>query len=421
MRNRDGMRGIATLAFGAAFVLIAGAAMAQTEDELRGALEGQEVRLKIDMPGSTHGVDVYPQRKPAIKFDEYNNELKRYGVAIKKDGTSRITKVKVRDKHIEFQLDGGGASSMGAPTWTPTTKSARETELEFKPDRTGDESRELDGLRRRREAEDARSKEEHERAVTAWRTSSGSRFNLRFESKITAAELTPDAVRAALQEYVQFGGGPAPTAGAAAADPQGEKQTAPLVVMIKGELAGDETIGAGIIVGTGNDRMYIVTANHVVRRKGTNIQQLRVLFKWLPGEWTPAKLLETADDGLDLAVLSVENLKSLSADHLKFDRIAPGAPRVQQPVFFVGHGGSETWHTRRAPDAISGVSGDAIRFQSAFLTPGDSGGALVSDGWRIIGMLRSDQAGEANALSMQRIIDKLQEWNYPVTLRADGS
>lgn len=420
MRNRDVMRRSVALAFAAALVLTAGTAMAQTEDELRAALEGQEVRVKLDMPASTHGVDVYPRRKPAMKFDEYNRELKRYGVSISKNATSRVTRIEVKDRYIEFQLDGGGPSRGSTPIWIPPMKGARESELELKPDRTAAETRELDALRGRREAEEAKSKGEHDEAVLAWRKGGGSRFNIRYETRLTAAELTPDAVRAALQPYVHFGGVET-TAEIPVADPQGEKQTAPLVVMIKGELGGDETIGAGIIVGTGNNRLYIVTANHVVRRKGAPIQQPRVLFKWLPGEWTPAKLLETADDALDLAVLSVENLQGLSADHLVFNRMAAGAPRVQQPVYFVGHGGSEIWHTRRAPDAISAVSGDTVRFQSAFLIPGDSGGALVSDGWRIIGMLRSDQAGEATALSMHRILEKLREWNYPVALRANGS
>ena len=90
---------------------------------------------------------------------------------------------------------------------------------------------------------------------------------------------------------------------------------------------------------------------------------------------------------------------------------------MQQGVFFIGYGGSVAWHTRAAPDAISRLSGETIYFQSAFLVPGDSGGILVSEDWRIVGMLRSDNAGEANALAVARILDKLREWNYPVALK----
>ena len=421
-----------TLGLAAACVLLAANAAAQTDAELRGAFEGKEVRVKMDMPGSSSGVDVYPQRKPMLKADEYVRDLRRYGVSIKKDSTTIVTRVRVRDEHIEFHLGGGGAST-GFGTGLRLMglqKSAREFALETKPDRTEAETQELEALRKRREEADRRAKEEADRAEAARRASEGSRFNIRYDTKITPAQITPASVRTALQEYVQFSlTAPEPTAPASppagpaappapAKDPQGERKTKPLVVMIKGMLADEETIGAGFIVGTANDRMYIATANHVVRRGGNEIKNVRVLFDWLPGEWTDAKLLDSADGTLDLAVLAVENLKRLSADHLVFDRLASAAPTVQQGVFFIGYGGSTAWHTRRAPDAISRVSGETIHFQSAFLVPGDSGGVLVTEDWRILGMLRSDQSGEANALAVQRILDKLREWNYPVALAA---
>jgi S1-C subfamily serine protease len=427
-----------SIAFAALLLLSAGTAAAQTEQDLRGAFEGKEIRLKIDMPGSSNGVDVYPQRKPMLKADEWVKELRQYGVAIPKDSTTIVTRVRVRDEHIEFQLGGGGASSYGPGVrFVPTRKSAREVELEMKPDRNPREARELEDLMRQRRVADERAKQQAEQAAATRRASEGSRFNIRYETKITPAQLTPDAVRAALKEFVQFEtmtASPPPPASAPGAkvelpatppaktivDPDAERLPKQLVVMIKGQIGEEGTVGAGTIVGIRSDRMYIATANHVVRRGGNEIKDVRVLFDWLPGEWTAAKLLDTADHALDLAVLVIENAKRLSADHLVFDRLGAKPPRVGQGVFFIGHGASVTWHTRRAADAISGVSGETIRFQSAFLQPGDSGGVLVSEDWRIIGMLRSDNPGEADALSIQPIIDKLTEWNYPVALKAVG-
>ena len=81
-----------------------------------------------------------------------------------------------------------------------------------------------------------------------------------------------------------------------------------------------------MIVGIRNDRMHIATANHIVRRGGQEIKDLRVLFDWLPGEWTEAKLLDTNDSTMDLAVLSVENVKRLSADALATSNVT-GARR----------------------------------------------------------------------------------------------
>ena len=416
-------------------LLFAVDAAAQTEADLRAAFEGKEVAVKIDMPGSSSGVDIYPQRKPTIKADEYTREKNRYGVSIRKGTTTMITKVRVRDEHIEFQLGGGGASTGGFPTglvFSPQ-RSRREVELESKVDRTANETAELEAIRKKREDDQKAAKEQAAKAEAARRASEGSRFNIRYDTKLTAAQMTPDAVRLALQEYVQFeltAPAPVPTAptsstptntpagpAAPVRDPQGERKTKPLVVMITGKIDEDDTIGAGFIVGIANDRMYIATANHVVRSGGKEITNLRVLFDWLPGEWTEARLLDSADTNLDLAVIVVANVKRLSADHLVFDRLAPGAPAVQQGVLFIGYGDSVSWHTRRAPDVISRLSGETIYFQSAFVRPGDSGGILVSEDWRIVGMLRSITAGESNALAVARILDKLREWNYPVALK----
>jgi hypothetical protein len=408
------------------FLLIAASAAAQSEDKLQAAFEGKQVVVKIDMPASSSGVDVQAQRNSALKAEEYYRELQRYGTAITKGTSIIVTKVKVQDKYIEFQLGGGGAGGWNSgPNYIPLRKSAREVELELKPERTARETDELTGLQRQRMAEDARLQKEAAEAAKKERLARGSRFNIRYDTKITPEQLTPDAVRAVLKDYITFEGAPTsttePSTGTGGVrDPSGEQKTKPLVVMIKGQLGEDETIGAGIIIGIRSDRMYIVTANHVVRRGGKESQNVRVLFEWLPGEWRTARLLDSADNGLDLAVLSVENVKSLAADHLVYDRLSAKPPAVQQGVFFIGYGGAESWHTRRAPDAISGVSGETIRFQSSFLVPGDSGGVLVTEDWRIIGMLRSDTGGDANALSMQRILEKLNEWNFPVQLRAGG-
>jgi S1-C subfamily serine protease len=414
----------------AAFILLAADAGAQTEADLRAAFEAKEIVVLLDMPGSSGGVDIYPQRKPTMKASDYYRDVKQHGVAIRKGSATMVTKVRARDEHIEFQLGGGGATAsfMTNMLWRPRPKSQREYALEVKPDRTRAETTELENLRKTREAADLADKQKAAQAEAERRASEGSRFNIRYENKLTAAQMTPDSVRAALKEYVQFSTTPPdptpkpapgptpPPVTAPVKDPDAERKTRPLVVMIKGMLGEDETIGAGFIVGTANDRLYIATANHVVRRGGAEIKPVRVLFDWLPGEWIDAKLLDSADSGLDLAVLAVENLKRLSADRLIFDRLASAPPVVQQGVFFIGYGGSNAWHTRRAPDAVSRVSGETIHFQSAFLQQGDSGGVLVSEDWRILGMLRSDASGEANALAVQRVLDKLREWNYPVAL-----
>jgi hypothetical protein len=47
---------------------------------------------------------------------------------------------------------------------------------------------------------------------------------------------------------------------------QDDQSVARLVVMIQGKIGDAPSVGAGIVVGIGNDRLYIATANHVVRQ-----------------------------------------------------------------------------------------------------------------------------------------------------------
>src|SRR3712207_6271478 len=143
----------------------AGSASAQTEAELKQYFEGRRVYLKIDMPATKDGVNVYAGRAQAFDYSNYAAKLRRHGASIRRGESAMITKIKVKGKHIEFQLDGGGYGVMGDETpgvYAPVaSKSRREKRLENELKREEDPQRrrrirdELDHLRREREREDS--------------------------------------------------------------------------------------------------------------------------------------------------------------------------------------------------------------------------------------------------------------------------
>ena len=47
-------------------------AHAQTEWDLKQAFEGKFVIVKMDMPATHRGVDLYPDRQPSVDFREYS-------------------------------------------------------------------------------------------------------------------------------------------------------------------------------------------------------------------------------------------------------------------------------------------------------------------------------------------------------------
>jgi hypothetical protein len=202
---------------------LAAPAVAQDEAALREYFEGKRVTLRMDMPGTSDGVDVHADARRAIDYTKYRDELKRYGTAIRAGDTAVVTLIKVKKDLIEFQLGGGGFGTFGDDTSTSAyiplvEKSEREKNLEKRVrdeddrDRRRQLQRELDDLRDRRERENRRIMAERERIeerkrerVAEERLRGGSRFNLRYDDRVPAG-MRPEDMMAALAEYVDFGG-----------------------------------------------------------------------------------------------------------------------------------------------------------------------------------------------------------------------
>lgn len=217
-----------------AVLMVPAAAAAQSEAILRDYFEGQTVTVKIAMPGTEDGVDVYPGNAKPIDFPRHASRLKKFGTALKSGDQALVTKVKLKGDHIEFQLDGGGYGTMGDETSSnvgvsDAPKTKREQNLEGELKRTSDPVRrraikeELDDLKAERERENARNRaavaeaEESKKAnIRDRRLQGGSRFNIRYRDAVPASALTPDGLKQALAAYVDFLPGPT---SAAASDP----------------------------------------------------------------------------------------------------------------------------------------------------------------------------------------------------------
>ena len=207
----------------ALLLAIAAPAAAQNEQALRAFFEGRRVTLKIDMPGTSDGVDVHVDAPGArsIDYREYGDRLKEYGTAIRSGEAAIVTLVKLKKDLIEFQLGGGGFGTFGDDTSTSVDikdveKSRREKDLENAikdepdPRRKSELVRERDALRDRRERENRRIAAERVRAeelkrerIAYQRLKGGSRFNLRYSGNVPSG-IRPEEVMAALAEYVEL-------------------------------------------------------------------------------------------------------------------------------------------------------------------------------------------------------------------------
>jgi hypothetical protein len=152
---------------------------AQDEARLRKALEGKRITLKMDMPATSEGVDVFPGSSHAVDYDKVGKRMKKAGVALKDGDAARITKVKVKDDLIEIQLNGGGYGTFGDV---------------------------LGGLKNHG-ADSGAAQQMKFQNQRAEKLAAGSRFNLRYPNGVGADDLTPAAVIQALDEYATFPAG----------------------------------------------------------------------------------------------------------------------------------------------------------------------------------------------------------------------
>lgn len=194
----------------------------QGELALRRAFEGKQVRVKMEMPGTHDGVDVYYRRQPAVDFRAHSQRMKRFGLAIANQELVRVTTVRVKGKNIEFQLNGGGYGTAGDDSGSVSlpfvSKSRRESDLEklvkeeTNPRLRDSYSRELAALaadrereQRRREVERIALEQRKREEILERRRTGGSRFNIWFPERYLSESIpTPEQLMELLADYVDF-------------------------------------------------------------------------------------------------------------------------------------------------------------------------------------------------------------------------
>ena len=150
----------------------------QNEAALRRAFEGRSVVVRIDMPGTSSGVNVHPDQEVLVDFPDLAAKLKKYGTAITAGDRVMVTKVKVKDDLIEFQLGGGGYGTLGdemgsSVSYADVGKTSAERALEdsIKRATAGAQKkrmqRDLDELRSTRERDNNRARAEAAQAEEA--------------------------------------------------------------------------------------------------------------------------------------------------------------------------------------------------------------------------------------------------------------
>jgi HEAT repeat protein len=191
-----------------------------------------------------------------------------------------------------------------------------------------------------------------------------------------------------------------------------------LVVQLSGESDGKPVTGSGIIFAVANDRLYIVTAKHVVR-KGGQITGLKANVKSLPGESLDAELADQSSTELDVAVVVVRDVQKykIPVETIPFDRLGkPQSLRAKEKVYALGLPNERKDETLQA-DEFGEADVSRVKFSSKTVRSGYSGGALFNSNWQLVGMIRADDQSSAYALPIDQVLAQLKEWGYPISLK----
>src|SRR5262249_877304 len=78
-----------------------------------------------------------------------------------------------------------------------------------------------------------------------------------------------------------------------------------MIVMLTATITGESSGGAGIVTGTGNGRLAVATADHVIRRGAVAPNKVSVTFPAWPRNPVDATVLPAHDARLDLGVVAV--------------------------------------------------------------------------------------------------------------------
>ena len=182
--------------------------------------------------------------------------------------------------------------------------------------------------------------------------------------------------------------------------------------------------GAGIIIGEGADRLYIVTANHVVRAVDDSVApQIYVSFRFLPGDRIRARVLEDYDRVLDYAVIMIDRVgeRAIPMEEIDFAVLPTEVARREDPVLHVGHPYNFRWRVppELDPDYLTAVRTDELLFESDRVRAGYSGGGLFNANWRLLGMITGGAELDASAVPVDLLRGSLD--HYPIALTTMAS
>lgn len=182
--------------------------------------------------------------------------------------------------------------------------------------------------------------------------------------------------------------------------------------------------GAGIALGMKRGKLYIMTAAHVVRSKiHGSADNIKVILKRSPRENYSAELVD-CDPERDFAVLITQRI----GNEQDWDSVVKFAVEYEytyspgRNVKVIGHPKNYLWQ-EITTKTVTSNNLSLMRLERSSIDYGNSGGPVLSESHRLIGMVTAVKGDEAEALKITEIVKILERWGitYRTRFAADFS
>jgi S1-C subfamily serine protease len=207
--------------------------------------------------------------------------------------------------------------------------------------------------------------------------------------------------------------------GLAGAQTEYSKEVKKLVVMLEAEAGEDYQLGAGVVFAVARNRIYVVTAKHVVQMNDADADSIKVKFWQLPGEEFEATLLAPLDSTLelDMAVLYVKvEDAGLTLDDFPFELLTGGDVETSGKVVSVGQGSGRAWvYLENDLNVLSKQAG-VLEFQFLDVSRGDSGGGVFNERGELLGMTITDAPPALRAIDAETLLSVLEQNQYEISV-----
>ena len=194
-----------------------------------------------------------------------------------------------------------------------------------------------------------------------------------------------------------------------------------MVVMIDNYSSG--FYGAGIIVNYNKNATTIITAAHnlvVPNQSLTSDKTIEVSFFHNKDKSYPIHVIHK-DTELDIAVLTVKENIGLNLPEHVLEVLPPIEIEgtIGQGCKFIGYMKQMEWNFNPDMGSISEGNHATLRFSSQYVSPGASGGPLLTEHGTLAGMITDDNLLGSEALSIDRILKLLDELKINTHLKVN--